>query len=170
MDEFCEVFTFGSNSDYGGANCQPNILEIASRDPNVSLAVRLIKAARLTSVFDCAGPFTLLLPSNQAIQNLGENAMKILLDPRSFEVLQDLLLYHILPGAFPSDALVPGFQETLFTPADVLISLNPIRINTAGVVLADVKGCNGLYHVINEVLVPGMSFLHLYHFYKFMGV
>lgn len=103
------------------------------------------------------GPFTLLLPNNAAIEALGSDLLDELLEDDNFNILQDLLLYHILPGATPSNEFKAGTTETLFSPADVIVSLEPIMFNSADVLEPNVAGCNGIFHVIDEVLTPGTS-------------
>ena len=116
----------------------------------------LIEASGLDDVLErCSGPFTLLLPDNAAIEALGQDVIKALLAPQNIEILQDVILYHTVPGSFPSSELEAGPLETLFTPADVLVSLDPIMFNSASAISVDTNACNGLFHVIDEVLLPG---------------
>lgn len=56
----CDSFDFGGTS----LACNPNALEQAATDANLSLAVSLFELAGLSDIFDCAGQFTLLLPVN----------------------------------------------------------------------------------------------------------
>lgn len=53
--DFCDFFTFPGDLPGGEENCDPNILEVASEDQDLSLVVAMIKAAELEEVFDCAG-------------------------------------------------------------------------------------------------------------------
>ena len=147
------MFDFDGNSDDEG--CVPNVLEVARENPDLTTIVTLIEAAELEAVFQCSGPFTLLLPSNAAFDDIGgDELVEILLDPINRDILQDILLYHVLPGAFPSSTLQAGMIETLLAGFFVTVSLNPIMFNDAGVDMADVPACNGLYYVLDTVLIP----------------
>lgn len=154
---FCDFFTFEDRRrpQDGGEDCTPNILDMARDDPNLRIVVALMESVELDTIFQCSGPFTLLLPTDDAFRALGDNSLEVLRDPDNFNVVQDILLYHILRGAIRSTEFEAGLTETLFTPADVLVSLNPIMFNTASILEADVRGCNGIYHVIDQLLVPG---------------
>lgn len=136
----------------GGENCSPNILEVAQMNPNLSIFVELIMHANLEGIFMCAGPFTVLAPSNAAFLK-NPSLLQSLLNPRNMEALQELLLYHIVPGLFLSADLVPGPLQTLLGE-DVNVSLNPLMFNQAGVTTSDIMGCNGVIDIINDVLIP----------------
>lgn len=152
--DICEEFNFdGTDSNL---DCDPNILNVARANPNLSAIVSLIEAAGLEDIYErCSGPFTLLLPDNAAVEALGSDTLEALLDPENIDTLQDLLFYHTVPALVPSSDLEEGPLETLFTPADVLVSLDPIMFNSANALSMDSSACNGIYDMIDEVLVPG---------------
>jgi uncharacterized surface protein with fasciclin (FAS1) repeats len=116
----------------------------------------LLEAAGLSEIFLCAGPFTILAPSNAAIDALDRDVLEELLLPQNRERLQELLLYHIVPGYNPVSGLTAGPLDTLLSDEQVDVSLDPVRFNQAGVIDADNMGCNGVMHVIDEILVPGI--------------
>jgi len=152
--DICEEFKFDGNGS--NLDCDPNILNVARANPNLSAIVSLIEAAGLEEIFErCSGPFTLLLPDNAAVEALGSDTLEALLKPKNIDILQDLLFYHTVPGLIPSSNLEEGPLGTLFAPADVLVFLDPIMFNSANALSLDTSGCNGLYDMIDEVLVPG---------------
>ena len=152
--DFCEMFDFGGGDS--NLDCDPNVLDVARANPNLTFIVSLIEVSGLEEVLEkCSGPFTLLLPDNAAIEALGQEVLEALLAPQNTEILQDIILYHTVPGSFPSSELEAGPLETLFEPADVLVSLNPIMFNSASAISLDTNACNGLFHMIDEVLLPG---------------
>ena len=64
-DDICAAFDFGSApSGDGTAPCSPNLLDQARDISDLDFVVQLIDFVNLTSIFDCPGPFTGLLPSN----------------------------------------------------------------------------------------------------------
>lgn len=151
---------------FGGELCAPNVLEVARMDPNLSIFVDLIEATNLDDVFLCAGPFTVLAPSNAAFNENPELLMS-LFNPRNVEAVQELLLYHIVPGLFLSDDLVAGPLETLLGD-DIDVSLDPLMFNQAGVTDVDIMACNGIIDVIDDILVPPGSYSRS-HFRNFEG-
>jgi uncharacterized surface protein with fasciclin (FAS1) repeats len=146
----CDMYDFGGTSD--GAGCSPNILDTAREMSELSLAVILFERAGLTEIFDCAGPFTVQLPINSAVENVDASLLDFLLRPENQEELMNLMLYHVLPGSFPTAVLQPGPTPTLAGDADVVISLNPTMFNNATVLMADISACNGLINTLDAVL------------------
>jgi uncharacterized surface protein with fasciclin (FAS1) repeats len=146
----CDAFDFDGPTD--GAGCTPNILDTAREDPDLSLAVILFERAGLTELFDCPGPFTVQLPTNVAIENVDASILDFLLRPENQEELMNLMLYHVLPGSFPTSELEPGPTPTLAEGAEVVISLNPTMFNNATVIMADISACNGLINTIDTIL------------------
>lgn len=158
--DFCDAFTFDDRrrlqnaTDSGGDNCEPNVLETARMNPDLSTVVSLIEAADLVDVFSCAGPFTALLPNNDAFADLDPAFLDFLLNPANQDTLQDLLLYHILPGSTMSTEFSQGPTDTLLMGQQVDVLLIPLRFDNAGVVTTDIAACNGLIDIIDTVLLP----------------
>jgi hypothetical protein len=146
------MFTF--DGDTGGANCMPNVLEVARQLPDFALTVTLIERAGLEDIFSCPGPFTANLPTNAAWDDVDPVFLELILRPDNADQLEDLLLYHILPGLYPSTSLVPGSIETLLSGESVTVSLNPTTFNGVEVEEADIDACNGLLNALRNLLIP----------------
>jgi uncharacterized surface protein with fasciclin (FAS1) repeats len=145
------MFTF--DGETGGANCMPNILEVARQLPEFALSVTLIERAGLEDIFSCPGPFTANLPTNAAWDDVDASFLELILRPENADQLDDLLLYHILPGLYPSKSLVPGPLETL-SGETVTVSLNPTAFNGVEVGQSDIEACNGLLNSLRNLLLP----------------
>lgn len=163
---FCDMFDF-EEPESGQENCMPTVLEVSRQNPDLSLAFILFERAQLTDIFSCPGPFTLLIPTNAAIENVDASLIEFLLQPENRAELQNLMLYHVLPGFFPSSSLTDGLLiDTLFTNRDVEVSVTPdgTLFNDATVQTADTPGCNGIFYTLSEVLTflpPSMFFFVL---------
>jgi transforming growth factor-beta-induced protein len=156
-DDFCDAFDFSNRRrrlQDGGENCETNILDTAREYPELSIAVSLLTAADLQDVFSCSGPFTALLPSNSAFDNLNPDFVTFLLDPDNQEDLQDLLLYHILPEATLTTDFTEGPAESLLPDYTIDVTLSPIQFDGVNVVTPDITACNGYIHILNAVLSP----------------
>jgi uncharacterized surface protein with fasciclin (FAS1) repeats len=79
--------------------------------------------------------------------------LKSLFNPKNMAVLQETLLYHILPGFYKSDNFHAGPIETLLG-ADVKISLDPLTFNQAEATETDILACNGAINIIDDLLIP----------------
>jgi uncharacterized surface protein with fasciclin (FAS1) repeats len=102
------------------------------------------------------GPFTVFAPTDAAfaalLNALGTDAAGLLANPD----LADILLYHVVSGAFgSSDVVELDFAETLLG-ADIDITVTPagVRVNDANIVIVDIPAANGVIHVIDAVLLP----------------
>ena len=116
-----------------------------------------VEAAGLTETLSGDGPFTVFAPTNDAFPD----------DTAGLNITQ-ILTYHVLPGSAASDQVTSGNVDTLATQSfgegDAATSVNldlfidttaGVRLNnTADVVIADVRGTNGIVHVIDGVLLP----------------
>lgn len=140
-------------------SCDPSILQVATDRSDLSTFVSLVEAADLSDVFSCAGPFTVLAPSNTAFEGIDDDTMDELLRPENKEKLQNILLYHVVPGLKLSAALTEGSLDTLLEGQHLDITLSPITFNLRSEVTeADIVACNGNLIVLSDVLVPGKSF------------
>ena len=154
--DFCKDFTFDGRRRLqdGGEDCHPNLLETASQDPQLSTVVSLLEAADLDVIFECAGPFTAQLPNNAAFEAFDPAYLEYLMDPANLDDLQDVLLYHILPGATTSTEFTSGPTETLLVGETVDVGVSPLTFDEANVITADIPGCNGFINVVDTVLTP----------------
>jgi len=94
-----------------------------------------------------------LPPKNSAFVAIGPSVIAELLLKENRQELQDLLFYHILPGVILEGDFQAGEIETL-SGDGVVITEEPFRINESSILDPDILGCNGVLHVIDEVLVP----------------
>lgn len=145
---------YGRKLQFGGEGCDPNSLETAARNPNLSIFVELIKAAGLQDIFDCAGPFTVLAPSN-AVFEANPSLLQYYRNPRNKKELEQTLLYHMLPGFYRMRDFETGDYKSL-EGGLVSVTKRPLQFNQAGVLQGDILACNGVIHIIDDTLIrPG---------------
>jgi uncharacterized surface protein with fasciclin (FAS1) repeats len=139
------------------------VYDVSLQQSDLTITATLLEAAGLDAILNCPGPFTGLFPTDAAWALVDEAILEELLLPGNEQQLQDLLLYHILPGATMADDFEAGPEESLLIGSNVIVSLNPLMFNNAGVVTADIEACNGIIHTINMVLFPGGKFIGSSH-------
>jgi transforming growth factor-beta-induced protein len=136
-------------------NYPPDIVDIASSNPDFSTLVAAVQAAGLVDTLKGEGPFTVFAPTNaaflEALETLGLTPEAALADTAT---LTTILTYHVVPGAVTSDMLANG-PVTTVQGDPIRVNLEDgVKVNDATVVAADIIAGNGVVHVIDKVLLP----------------
>lgn len=157
-----------------GAPCHADPAHRASADPAPNLKdaaiatgvlSHMMAATKLAGLDDPevdVGPLTLLAPSDEAFNALPQDIRDRLLDPMNRAVLTDLLLYHAIPGLYPTERLlkarVRNYTIQAIDGSEVEINkrrkTGEINIAGAKIVRGDVMASDGILHVIDKVLIP----------------
>lgn len=130
-----------------------SIGSFVSQDPNFSVMAEAIEQTTWKDSLDQFGPYTMLLPSDKALS--AENITSV--NDLSNDEWQQLLDYHITPGAFNSDQLIGTVQESLLPGFYWLINKNENEIDINGdtkMLSGDVMLKNGVVHVLEGLLEP----------------
>lgn len=119
---------------------------------------KLIEATEMASLLKVRGPFTLFLPTNEAM--LAYYAYKDLnsLEEFSESFLNDLILNHIVAMEISTDEIGLGTLRepnalgdhlvTEFQGSDIIVS------KCSKIIERDIRAANGYIHVIDQVLDP----------------
>jgi len=152
-----EVFDCAGKSDcwLRRLTCRLWAFSAASDVARLTHPTRLLLIRR--SILCFIGPFTVFAPSNEAFDAVDPRVLAELLQTQNQGLLQELLLYHILPGVILADDFANGVVETL-SGEDILVTAPPLQINDAIVLDADLLGCNGVLHVVDSILIPEGKF------------
>lgn len=144
---------------------EPTIIDAvraaAAGDPaEFTVLLTALETADLDTALAGEGPFTVFAPTDAAfatlLGELGATAEELL----AREDLGNILLYHVVGGAFSAEdviALAPADVPTLNDGQTVAIAIvdDQVVINdSATVIQADVLASNGVVHVIDAVLIP----------------
>jgi uncharacterized surface protein with fasciclin (FAS1) repeats len=82
-------------------------------DPELSSFTSLLQTPGLDKLLadDLKGPFTLLAPTNEAINKLGPNAMSTLINPANLNQLAGIIRDHMVAGKLDATGLLqPGLK------------------------------------------------------------
>ena len=131
-----------------------NIVETAADAGTFTTLLAAAEAAGLVETLSGEGPLTVFAPTDDAFAALPEGTVEGLLEDT--DALTAILTYHVVPGAVMSGDLTDGMTATTVNGADITISLDPVMVNDATVVAADIEASNGVIHVIDSVLMPPM--------------
>lgn len=126
------------------------------------------KAAGLDATLAGPGPYTVLVPTDQAFGKLPAGALDNMMKPESRPQLTKVLTYHILSGAILAEDIekaigngggktqlmsVGGETLTATKESDKIVIIDGAG-NKAVVTSADGKHSNGVVHKIDGVLAP----------------
>ncbi|HZI18513.1 MAG TPA: fasciclin domain-containing protein [Pyrinomonadaceae bacterium] len=119
-----------------------------------------LEAAGLIEALKGRGPFTVFAPTDEAFAKLPAGTVEELLKPENREKLKAVLLYHVVPGkVVAADVLkLDGKEAKTLQGGKVKVrAAGGVMVDRAKVVKTDVMATNGVIHVIDTVLMPGMD-------------
>lgn len=91
-------------------------------------------------------------PNNDAISKFIETLPDGLPDSK---VIEDIVLYHVTLGRYPSSTLTSGDLDTLNGElVSVIVSDTGVTVNGANVIGPDYFVLDGVLHIIDTVLIP----------------
>lgn len=147
---------------HGGSQMeeQPNIVEIAAGDDTFSTLVTAIQTADLAGALSGEGPLTVFAPTNDAFAALPDGTLASLLEEENRDQLTSILTYHVVPGEYLA-AETPAGTYDLETLQGETVNVvvgddGSVTVDGASVIMADVDASNGVIHVIDGVITPGM--------------
>lgn len=136
-----------------------NLVQVAQADPQFSILVEAVTAARLDTTLSGPGPYTVFAPTNAAfaalLTELGVSKADLLADTA---LLTQVLTYHVLDGRVlkvdvPVGAPIASKQGDTFT-VDATLTITDQRQRRAAITATDVIASNGVIHVIDRVILP----------------
>lgn len=130
------------------------VVEIAISNPDFSTLVEAVTKADLAGALSADGPFTVFAPTNEAFKNLFKQLGVKGIEDLSAEQLTPILTYHVVSGEVMSSDLTNSSVKTLNGKKIKVDLSNGVHINDSQVIKADIKGTNGVIHVIDKVLIP----------------
>lgn len=147
---------------HGGSHMetQQNIVEIAAGDDTFSTLVAAVTAAGLVDALSGEGPFTVFAPTNDAFAALPEGTVASLLEEENIDQLTAILTYHVVAGEYLAAETPAGTYDLETLQGDTVNVVvgedGTVTVDGATVILADIDASNGVIHVIDAVITPGM--------------
>lgn len=151
------------------ANAQEkDIVDIAAGSAAHTTLVAAVKAAGLVETLKSKGPFTVFAPVNDAFGKLPAGTVEFLLKAENKPTLAKILTYHVVAGNLDANAVVAAIKAgkgkaVLTTVSGNILTasmdngkvkLTDEKGGTAFVTVTDLKGSNGIIHVIDSVVLP----------------
>jgi uncharacterized surface protein with fasciclin (FAS1) repeats len=134
-----------------------NIIDTADAAGSFTTLLAALDTAGLTSTLEGAGSFTVFAPTDDAFADLLATLEIDATTLLGFENLSEILLFHVLDGAYYSpvvfDASPIALASLQGTNLNFTIVEGMIEVNGAQVIIEDILTTNGLIHVIDTVLL-----------------
>jgi len=145
-----------------------DVVDIAIGSADHTTLVAAVKAADLVTTLKGKGPFTVFAPTNAAFNKLPAGTVESLLKPENKAQLAKILTYHAVSGNLDAAAVVAAIKSgngkavlTTVSGGKLTASMDMGKVkltdesgNSAFVTAADLKGTNGVVHVIDGVVLP----------------
>jgi uncharacterized surface protein with fasciclin (FAS1) repeats len=161
---FCAIVI----SNQAQAMGEKTIVEIAVGSKDHTTLVAALKAADLVTTLSGKGPFTVFAPTNAAFAKIPADALANLLKPENKATLAGILTYHVVAGNIDATTLINlikksngiavvktvNGQELKASVENGKVVLTDAKGGKATVIVADLKGSNGVIHVTDAVSMP----------------
>jgi uncharacterized surface protein with fasciclin (FAS1) repeats len=147
---------------------EKDVVDIAIGSADHTTLVAAVKAADLVTTLKGKGPFTVFAPTNAAFNKLPAGTVESLLKPENKAKLAKILTYHVVSGNLDAAAVVAAIKSgngkavlTTVSGGKLTASMDMGKVkltdesgNSAFVTATDLKGTNGVVHVIDGVVLP----------------
>ncbi len=145
-----------------------DIVDIAIGSEAHTTLVAAVKAADLVTVLKSDGPFTVFAPVNDAFGKLPAGTVDYLLKAENKATLAKILTYHVVAGNLDATAVLAAIKKgngsvslTTVSGGTLTASLENGKVKltdekggSSFVTATDLKGSNGIIHVIDTVVLP----------------
>lgn len=154
------ITSCSSDDDSSSIVVSNNIVDFVATNSEYSSLESALDIAGLTGVLSGSDKYTVFAPSNDAFNAFLLNNGFASLDDVPVNVLQQVLLNHVVSGTNLSTSLSTGYVKTLAEEASTSNKID-MYINTSSgvmingdvsVVTADVSVDNGVIHAVNKVI------------------
>ena len=139
----------------------PSVVDIAVRSPVHTTLVNLVDQAGLVQALDDpAAALTVFAPTDDAFAAVPASTLDSIVET---DQLARVLQYHVLGQAVSAAEIVDGNITSATTleggDVDIAVTNGQVVLNgNVTVVIADVRGTNGIVHVVDGVLLPDNLF------------
>ncbi|AFZ31183.1 beta-Ig-H3/fasciclin [Gloeocapsa sp. PCC 7428] len=138
-------------------NLMADIIETAVNAGTFNTLVEAIKATDLVDILKSPGPYTVFAPTDEAFNKLPEGVtLDALLQDN--HKLKRILTYHVAFGDVRAEDLMQIEEAETVEGSVVAVesASGSIKVNNANILQSDILTDNGVIHVIDAVLIPGL--------------
>lgn len=134
---------------------EKNIVETAVSAGSFNTLAAALQAADLVDALQGDGPFTVFAPTDEAFAALPQETLQSLLKPENKDLLQTILLHHVVKGDVRAASVVDITGATSLAGQRLAVELGEgVSVGGAQVLKTDIACSNGVIHVIDRVILP----------------
>ncbi len=146
---------------------KPSLVELVMDTEELSLLEEAVIKANLVDALNGEGPFTVFAPTNAAIEELFTLLGDTFTSFDDFDnflelqILEQILLYHVVPANLNLSDLTPGPVNTLLENEmlEIVVDGNTFVLGdasdiNANIITPDQEASNGVVHLIDKILIP----------------
>jgi uncharacterized surface protein with fasciclin (FAS1) repeats len=134
-----------------------DIVSTLRASSHFSMLLKAIDATSLSDTLKTTPNLTLFAPTDEAFQALPPSQLAFLMLPANLPTLQKVVIYHLVHLDLDSSKFKGSKGSVASVEASPLAldgSGDPLKVNGADIIQADVHATNGVVHVIDKVLLP----------------
>ncbi len=137
---------------------EPDIVDTAISAGSFQTLVAAVQAAGLVETLKGEGPFTVFAPTDEAFEKLPAGTVEELLKPENKDKLTAILTYHVVSGELMAKDVVSMKYLKTVQGDKIKVSMKDGKayVDGAQVLKTDIETSNGVIHVIDTVIIPGM--------------
>ena len=131
------------------------VLQLAASDPNLATFVSMVKTSGMDAKLRADEPVTVLAPNNNALNLLGPERIRYLMNPEGSAELGELVKGFVFPGAFSAEDVASGKLPPNLLGHTVPASKaadGTTSVSGTGKILVSMKGSNGFVHVVDVIV------------------
>jgi transforming growth factor-beta-induced protein len=131
-----------------------SLAQVARREGEFRFFLHLLETAGLADLLEGEEPLTVLVPTDGALAELGEEELGALEEDE--EALARFLRRHLVPGAFTLAEAVEGGTLRSLEGDELIVTSEDGEVEVDGVAVlrGDLEGVNGILHALGGVLRP----------------
>ena len=118
---------------------------------------KALDAANLSGTLKTVPNLTLFAPTDEAFAALPKAQLSALMETKNANLLQKLLAYHLVHLDLDSSK-IKGAKGPVTSVETAALQIDgsgePLKVNDANIIQADIRATNGIIHVVDKVLVP----------------
>lgn len=159
-----------AGDSFRSPSLKPSILESEVLVQNHKTLLQALKLTELDKILGSPGPITIFAPSDTAFKKLSGQNLSYWLSPENKQELLKMLTYHMVVGELTASRILQAMasgkgsavfktiqgNEILATLEGTDILLTDCSGNSAKIKTEETNLSNGVVHVIDSVISPGM--------------